>query len=50
MPRERLERYGAKVFETHELLAILLRNRVQGFKRPAAGGRCLKHLRGLCIR
>ena len=25
MPRERLERYGAKVLETHELLAILLR-------------------------
>ena len=25
MPRERLERYGAKEFETHELLAILLR-------------------------
>ena len=22
MPRERLERYGAKVLETHELLAI----------------------------
>ena len=49
MPRERLERYGAKVLETHELLAILLRTGSKGFKRPAAGGCCLKYLRGLAF-
>ena len=48
MPRERLERYGAKVLETHELLAILLRTGSKDLKRPAASGCCLKYLRGLC--